>query len=348
VNASARIAGVGVALPVDSMTQEELWDTFFSDRYNGNRLAQRVWTRCGVERRYGVIDPVAASALGTGERMRLFVEHGVPLGKRALVECLDAAELEPADVGHLVVVSCTGYATPGLDVLLAGELGLSESVERLHVGHMGCYAAVPSIVAAADAVAARGKVALVLCVELTSLHAQPGDEELPQIVAHALFADAAAAVALVPAGAGLEVLDVEVATDPAGAHMMTWDITDQGFRMGLSPEVPNVVAQHVRPAVDRLLGRHGIAVGEVGHWVVHPGGPRILDAVAEGLELDATELDASRAVLHDYGNCSSATVLLVLDRVLRERDVQDGAHAVLMAFGPGLTLYAALLRQRTT
>ncbi len=345
MNGSARITGIGTALPTHSMTQEQSWEEFFSHHYDGNRLAQRLWLRCGVERRHGVVNPIEASSWGTGARMRRFVEEAVPLGDRALGACLDAAGVAPSDVGLLTVVSCTGYATPGLDILLARELGMSDAVERLHVGHMGCYAAVPGLAAVADTVAAREKTALLLCVELTTLHAQPPSDEIEQIVAHALFGDAAAAVVVAPAGPGLEILDVVARTDSARAHMMTWDVTDHGFRMGLSPEVPSAVEDHARPAVEALLAPHDLAVGDIACWVVHPGGPRILDAVARALQIDEQLLEPSRSVLRDFGNCSSATVLLILERILAARGVEAGAPVVLIAFGPGLTLYAALLRQ---
>jgi predicted naringenin-chalcone synthase len=161
------------------------------------------------------------------------------------------------------------------------------------------------------------------------------------MVAHALFADAAAALVLVPDGRGLSVLDVAAHTDADSSRMMTWDVTDLGFRMGLSPEVPDVLAQHVHPVVTSLLRRHRLELADVAGWAVHPGGPRILDVVAERLQLPDHALSASADVLSEHGNCSSGTVLLVLDEMLR-RDATAGP-VVAMAFGPGLTLYAALL-----
>jgi predicted naringenin-chalcone synthase len=252
------------------------------------------------------------------------------------------------------VVSCTGYATPGLDILLARDLGMPDTVQRLHVGHMGCYAALPGLGAAADFVTARQRPAVLLCVELTSLHVQPTtatarsgrptDEDLQQMVAHARFSDAAAAVVLQPDAPGFEVVDVVARTDVSTSDHMTWDVTDLGFKMGLSPKVPAVLARHARPVVEGLLARHGLAVGDVAGWAVHPGGRRIVEVVGEALDLVEDDLAASYAVLDEVGNCSSSTVLLVLERVLGA--VPDGGHVVAMAFGPGLTLYAALLRRR--
>jgi predicted naringenin-chalcone synthase len=280
------------------------------------------------------------------------VDEAVPLGGEAVGKALASAGLDPADVASLVVASCTGYATPGVDILVARDLGMPASVQRLHVGHMGCYAALPALGAAADFVVARQRPAVLLCVELTSLHVQPSTPtarsgeptpaDLQQMVAHALFADAAAALVLEPSGGGWEVLDAVARTDVGTADHMTWDVTDLGFVMGLSPKVPDVLAVHARPVVEELLGRNGLAVADVPGWAVHPGGRRIVEVVGEALGLSEEQTAPSYAVLDTAGNCSSATVLLVLERV----QVDVGDHAVAMAFGPGLTLCATLLRRR--
>jgi predicted naringenin-chalcone synthase len=188
------------------------------------------------------------------------------------------------------------------------------------------------------------------CVELSSLHLQPPDADLEQIVAHALFSDAAAAVVLEPAAddpegpqLGLAVVDIAACTVADAASLMTWSITDTGFRMTLDRQVPDVLASRVGPAIDDLLARNQLGRGDVQAWAVHPGGPRILDVVADRLGLAEADLAASRRVLAEHGNCSSATLLLVLEE-LRRRPLAPGAPVVAMAFGPGLTLYACLLR----
>jgi predicted naringenin-chalcone synthase len=300
-----------------------------------------------------VVDPRVEDLSGwsTAARMRRFVQEALPLGKEALSACLLDAGLAPADIDALTVVSCTGYATPGLDILLARDLGMGSATQRLHVGHMGCYAALPGLAAVSDATVARGKTAVMLCVELTSLHIQPPSDDVEQVVAHALFSDAAAAVVLQPGvggpgRGGLEVVDLVARTDVARADLMSWEVTDLGFRMSLSPRVPRVLSEHVVDAVGELVTRAGIRVAEVAAWAVHPGGPRILDVVEDRLGLAPDGLAVSREVLRDDGNCSSATVLLILDRLLAAGACGDGDHVVCLAFGPGLTLYAALLRYR--
>jgi predicted naringenin-chalcone synthase len=346
--ALAGIAGIGIALPEASRTQRELWDGFFAEHYEHRKKARAVWLRCGVERRHGVIDPFREDVRHwtTEQRMQRFLRDAPPLAAQAARDCLSEAGIAPDEVDQLTVVTCTGYGTPGLDIRLAAELGLPPGAQRTHIGHMGCYAAIPGLAAVSDTAVARGRTALLVCLELTSLHLQPPTDDLEQLVAHALFADAAVAVAVVPGGGDFEIVDVVARTDVEHAALMTWDVTELGFRMGLSPQVPEVLERHVESAVDELLAMHGLARSDVAGWAVHPGGPRIVEVVGARLGLSDEDLASSRAVLRDCGNCSSATVLLVLDRLRRTVDLAPGDPVVAMAFGPGLTLYTLLLRAR--
>jgi hypothetical protein len=195
------IVGRGWAVP-PAMPQDALWAEFFARHYEGSALAERIFARSGVITRHGVADPRAEdlSGWGTAARMERFVAEALPLGKEALTACLDDAGLATSDVDFLAVASCTGYATPGLDILLARDLGMPPAIQRIHIGHMGCYAALPALGTVADAAAARGQTGVLLCLELTSLHIQPATHDPQQMVAHALFSDAAAAVAVTPDG----------------------------------------------------------------------------------------------------------------------------------------------------
>lgn len=342
------ITGAASAWP-PSVSQEEVWDGFFARHYQQNRWARRVFMSAGVRRRHCVVDPTEEdiSSWSTGQRMARYVDESVPLATDAVARALAAAELQPSDVGLLAVVSCTGYSTPGVDHHLAAKLGFSTSLQRLFIGHMGCYGAVPGLGAVADYVTARQRPAVLACVELSTLHIQPPTADMEQIVAHALFSDAATAVVMEPATGsqadGLALVDIAACTVADAAPLMTWTVTDTGFRMTLDRQVPDVLAAHVGPAVDELLARNQLRRGEVAAWAVHPGGPRILDVVAERLGLADDDLAESRRVLAEHGNCSSATLLLVLEE-LRRRPLPPGAPVVAMAFGPGLTLYACLLR----
>jgi alkylresorcinol/alkylpyrone synthase len=342
------ITGAASACP-PSRTQEELWDGFFTQHFGQSRWARRVFMATGVRRRHSVVDPTQEDVSGwtTGQRMERYVDESVPLATDAVARALAAADRKPADIGLLAVVSCTGYATPGVDQLVAAKLGFAPSLQRLVIGHMGCYGAVPGLGAVADFVTARRQPAVLACVELPSLHVQPPTADMEQVVAHALFSDAASAVVMEPPAQGqagaLALVDVAACTVADAAALMTWSVTDHGFRMTLDRHVPDVLAAHVGPAVDDLLARNQLGRGDVAAWAVHPGGPRILDVVADRLGLADDDLAASRHVLAEHGNCSSATLLLVLAE-LRRRALPSGAPVVAMAFGPGLTLYACLLR----
>ncbi|HET9691033.1 MAG TPA: 3-oxoacyl-[acyl-carrier-protein] synthase III C-terminal domain-containing protein [Acidimicrobiales bacterium] len=355
MSTTAAIVGAGQAFPA-GRTQEEYWDRFYGPHVGGNRWARAVFLSAGCTTRHTAVDPTVEDISGwsTGARMGRYLAEALPLAEAAARGALAAAGLGVADLGLLAVVSCTGYTTPGLDIRLAEALGADPSLQRLLIGHMGCYAALPGLAAVADTVAARGRPALLVCAEVASLHVQPPSvgggrltaEHMEQVVAHALFSDGAAAVVVAPSGApgALEVLDVAARTDVAAADHMRWDITDLGFRMGLSRRVPDVLARHVGALADGLLAAHGLGRDDVAGWVVHPGGPRILDVVAEQLGLDAHALDSARAVLDEHGNCSSGTVLAVLDRWRAAASPAPGSHAVMLAFGPGLTIYGVLLR----
>lgn len=336
--------------------QSELWEGYFAGYYADNRLARTLFRRSGVRCRHGVVDPLEEdiSELSTSERMSRYAEYGPPLAAAAVEKSLARAGLRPEEVGRLLLATCTGYVAPGADLLLAEELGMPTNLERLMVGHMGCYAALPALATAADGVAARGGTTVVASLELTSLHVQPREEPMDreQLVSHALFGDAAASAVLVPAdtrredsGRGLDLLDSAVLTDTSGLGEMSWRITDQGFRMGLSPKVPDFLGRHVAGLVADLLERNGLSPEDVAAWAIHPGGPEIIDVVAGRLALGEQTVAPSRRILAGYGNCSSATVLLILEEILSDEGVAPGGPVVALAFGPGLTLHAVLLRK---
>lgn len=336
------VKAIGTASP-PARRQQELEETL-AHSPDLQRKARMLAEASGVKQRGLALVPWEEDVRdwGTGKRMERFVSLALPLALDAGRAALQRSNTEPAELDSLTVVSCTGYVTPGLDVLVADELGMATSLHRLHLGHMGCHAALPALQTAADAAGARGATSLVICVELPSLHLQPTPTSATQLVPHALFADAAAAAVVAADGGGLELLEVVAVTDTGHKEAMRWDVTDFGFRMGLSPRVPRVLGNHVGPAVTELLGRHDLDLADVDHWAIHPGGPRIIDIIADRLGLGDEDVEVSRQVLAEHGNCSSPTVLLVLERL----GPAPGQHVVAMAFGPGLTLYAALFRMR--
>jgi predicted naringenin-chalcone synthase len=245
-----------------------------------------------------------------------------------------------------VTISCTGFAAPGLDIGLIRERGLAPTVSRTHVGFMGCHGALNGLAVARGLAAAHPGARVLLCAaELCSLHYHYGWDPC-RAVGNALFADGAAALVAARGegddgpGAWSLAANGSVLT-PGTETAMTWKVGDQGFAMTLAPEVPKLIRTHLRPWLAGWLERQGVALGDVGSWAVHPGGPRILDAVEEGLGLPRAATAVSRAVLAEHGNMSSPTVLFVLGR-LRAADAPR--PCVALGFGPGLMAEAVLFR----
>lgn len=312
------------------------------------QLIERVFVASRVERRQMAMEILSyyREPHTTGERMVDYERLSYPLARDVLVACLDGAGREVGAVTDLIVVSCTGYAAPGLDILLARDLGLRPDVRRLVIGHMGCFGALVGLRSALAALRAHeGATVALLTVELCSLHFafnhDPGS-----LAAAALFADGVAGLLLTACedADGPDLVDVYCAADFNTAEQMSWKITDTGFVMGLSRRVPVTLRRNVAGVVGRLLAPHGLALSDIDHWLVHPGGPDILGAVGGALGLSEERMALSWEVLRDRGNCSSATVLLMLDRLLRSGRARRGEWGVMMAFGPGLTLETCLLR----
>lgn len=356
----AYVQQIGSAVPATSYDQAFVRDTVArwlgaaSDRRLG-RLVERVFDRAGIERRHSVLADFAEgagpfldggryAAPSTGVRNDIYAREANRLAAEAAERALVGTVRDR--VTHVVTVSCTGFVAPGPDVHLVRALGLRPSVQRTHVGFMGCYGAFPGLrLARAFCEADPDAVVLVVSVELCTLHFDP-QTHLDSLLSTALFADGAAAAVVAAAppepGRGY-ALDHFATTLTEHDDEMAWTIGDRGFRMRLSGAIPRLVSGEVARALEPLWHAVGAGPDQVAAWAVHPGGPAVLDAVEGALCLDGDALAASRAVLASYGNMSSATVLFVLERLRRERADRDGRVAA-MAFGPGLTLESAALR----
>jgi predicted naringenin-chalcone synthase len=283
----------------------------------------------------------------TGVRNQVYRAEAPALFAAAATDALERAGVAASEVTHVVTVSCTGFFAPGPDFLLVRDLGIPPTAERSHLGFMGCAAAIPALRTAAQICAARpDAVVLVVCAELCSLHLRASSDP-DQIVASAVFADGAAAavVSTTPRlpGPVFELDGFATAVTADGESDMDWTIGDEGFRMVLTAEVPRIVGREIRDAV-AAAGAPDPA--EVLAWAVHPGGRSILDRVQSGLALADAALAPSREVLRAHGNMSSATVLFILQRLLADPALPDGAPAMAIAFGPGLTVETARLTRR--
>jgi len=347
-----RITALASAFPPNHYSQEEILAIVQERSAGSTHELARLFAASGVAQRQSGVDLASyySRPRTTAERMATYDAVGYRLGYEALAAALPGNSATA--VTDLFVVSCTGYSAPGLDIMLARDLGMAPTVRRTCIGHMGCFGALVGLRQAAAAMRAyprhrtfRQATAVLLSVELCSLHFQPTDD-LEALTSFALFGDAAAALVLSCAtdAAGPEIVEVASMADFAAADQMSWTITDQGFVMGLSPRVPVTLRRNARAAVASLLAPHNLHVSDIDHWIIHPGGPSILEAMQRSLELSATQMELSWQVLRDHGNCSSATVLLIMEELLRSGQAQSGEWGVMMAFGPGLTLEMCLLR----
>jgi predicted naringenin-chalcone synthase len=285
-------------------------------------------------------EPFGAS---TGERMREYAARATALSTRSARAALEDAGVAPGRITHLVTASCTGFSAPGWDLEIMERLGIEPSVLRTHVGFMGCHAAINALrVADAFCRSDAQARALVCCTEICSIHYQYAARP-DQVVANSLFADGSASVVVGQGSGGIAKIGPTASCIlPDSGGQMGWMIGNHGFEMNLGTELPATIRTHAGPWLGAWLDRTGMGLSGVRSWAVHPGGPKVLSAVAEAAGLAGGELAASRAVLAAHGNMSSATVLFILDQL---RQSPDGftSPTVMLSFGPGVAAEAVLL-----
>ncbi|WP_010161528.1 type III polyketide synthase [Sphingomonas sp. PAMC 26617] len=340
------IVAIGTAVPSHDIHAAFIaWARARLPEARSARVFDRMASRAAINHRWSVlpvsddggspVDPGGFYARdilpGTAERMKLYAAAAPALAIEAITALGEKVSLE--GITHLVVASCTGFVAPGIDQIIAARLGLAPTVERLLVGFMGCYAAVAALRSARHIVrSAPAARVLVVCVELSTLHLQD-TPALEPLLAMLQFGDGAAAALVTADPAGLALGEPFATTLPDSAELIRWDITDQGFAMHLSGEVPARIAAGLADPVFAAAATGGRDPQEIDGWAVHAGGRSILDAVETALSLPHDALATSRGVLADVGNMSSATLMFVLARLLDGPPIRNG---VALAFGPGL------------
>ncbi len=268
------------------------------------------------------------------------------LGADAVRSALRAADIAPAQVDQIWFVTVTGIATPSIDARLVERVGFRSDVKRVPVFGLGCVAGAAGLARASDALrGAPGEVAVLLAVELCSLTLQREDLSIPNIIASGLFGDGAAAAVLDGGGRerGSRILATRSVFYPGTERVMGWDVVDSGFKVVLSPQVPQLVRERLRSDVDAFLATHQLRRADIAHWICHTGGPRVLEAFEEALELPRAAMQRSWDSLQTVGNLSSASVLFVLSDLLASREPRPGEKGVLLAMGPGFCSELVLL-----
>jgi alkylresorcinol/alkylpyrone synthase len=354
-----RIAAVGRALPPHYYDQETLLAALrqrWSDRYfNPDRL-ERLHKNVLVGGRHLALPIEEYGALTTwGKANDAWIRVAQEVGARAVLDGLAKAGLTPDDVDALIFVTVTGVATPSIDARLMNILGLPSRVKRMPIFGLGCVAGAAGVARAADYVRAfPDQVAVLLSVELCSLTLQPEDLSIPNLIASGLFGDGAAAAVVAGADrpaepvtgqpAGPRIVDSRSVFYPDTERVMGWDISETGFKIVLSADVPLVARDRLRPDVDSFLAEHGLEVSDIDSWVCHPGGPKVLEAMQEALDLPPGALDVTWRSLQEVGNLSSTSVLMVLAETLENHRPPPGSYGVLLAMGPGFCSELVLLQ----
>jgi len=347
-----RIAAVGRALPPHYYDQDTLLDALrrrWNDQYFNPERLERLHKNVLVGGRHLALPIEEYEGLDTwGKANNAWIRVAQEVGGEAVLDALRKADLETDDVDTIFFVSVTGIATPSIEARLINRIGLPTRIKRVPIFGLGCVAGAAGIARAADYVRAfPDQVAVLLSVELCSLTLQAEDLSIPNLIASGLFGDGAAAVAVVGehrAEPGPRVVATRSIFYPDSERVMGWDISETGFQIVLSAGVPQVVRDFVRQDVDSFLADNGLTRHDIASWVCHPGGPKVLEAMQETLELPAGALDVTWNSLQTVGNLSSTSVLLVLADTMEQHRPAPGSYGIVMAMGPGFCSELVLLQ----
>jgi alkylresorcinol/alkylpyrone synthase len=347
-----RIASIGSALPPHFYDQETLLAAFrghWAKRHHNLDRLEALHRNVLVGGRHLALPMEEYDRLKTwGDANDAWIRVAQEVGEVAVRRALQNAGLGVDDVDALIFVTVTGVATPSIDARLMNRLELPSRVKRMPIFGLGCVAGAAGVARAADFVRAYpDQVAVVLSVELCSLTLQRQDLSIPNLIASGLFGDGAAAAVVVGADRpadGPQIIDCRSVFYPDSEGVMGWDISESGFKIVLSADVPEVVKRYLRRDVDSFLAERGLSRADIRSWVSHPGGPKVLTAMQEALELPDGALDVTWDSLRTVGNLSSTSVLMVLEDTMRDHRPEPGSLGMMLAMGPGFCSELVLLR----
>ena len=347
---SVKIITVAKQLPKYSRSTEEvipfldIWLQGQDDRFI--RKVKKIFEGAAVDKRYSIMEPSEVfTATSFQQKNAIYIREVIELGTKVLEKALAEANWKPEQLDYIITVSCTGIMIPSLDAYLINKLRLRQDIVRLPVTEMGCVAGVSGIIYARNFLAANpGKRAAVIAVESPTATFQLDDFSMANIVSAAIFGDGAACVLLSSDenDEGPKILADEMYHFYENEHMMGFEVTNSGLKMILDIEVPNTIASHFPKIIHPFLEKNGLTIDDIDHLIFHPGGKKIVQTVEELFAGLNKNIDATKHVLRQYGNMSSATVLYVLDEIMQKKPAK-GEKGLMLSFGPGFTAQRILL-----
>jgi polyketide synthase Type III len=339
-----RILGIGTANPPIRLTQEQ---SFYAAGYESERI-RKIFLNSDIEYRHFYFGGTPNLQETSDQQNERYLSGSVKTGCRAIMNCLEAAVAGVKDVDFLAVCTCTGYTCPDVGSRLIAHMGFRKNVQRASITGLGCAGALPTLQRATDFVRVNpGHLALILAVEICSA-CYYVDNTLETVIGNAICADGAAAFLLganeQTNSAYPQIIDFETFLDTEQIEEVGLQHRNGKLRIVLGASVQHLAGPMIEEALQPLLRSHGLSQSDVRFWVVHPGGRKVIDNVQKHFGMTDDQLRFSRAVLRNYGNMSSPTVMFVLDEVVRNGDPRPGDWGIMIALGPGMAAEVALLR----
>jgi alkylresorcinol/alkylpyrone synthase len=288
---------------------------------------------------------------GFGQSNRAWINCALELGEKTINKLLNKSALSPKEISLFTFTTITGIAVPSIDARLMNRLPFKQNLKRLPIFGLGCLGGAAGVARVADYLKGYpNHAAILLSIELCSLTLQKDDLSIENIVASGLFGDGAAAALLTGSDhplsqkAGPHILDSISIFFPETEHVMGWDVRDSGLKVVLSSDVSEIAGRELKPAIESFLSRHNLSISDINHWVSHPGGPKVIEAIEKNLGLPPTALQVSRDSLRKVGNISSASVLLILEETMERCSPKPGEYGMMLAMGPAFSAELVLLK----
>jgi alkylresorcinol/alkylpyrone synthase len=349
------ITAVASRFPPHYYSQEELITRLqkaWSKKHSNPALVERFHRNVMVDGRYLALPVEAYQKLnGFGNTNSAWTQTALMLGEQVICDLLEQANIEPDEIAQLMFTTVTGVAVPSIDARLMNRIPFPPHMKRVPLFGLGCLGGAAGIARTADYLVGHPyDSAILLSIELCSLTMQLDDLSVANLISSGLFGDGAAAVLLVGERHPLaqdgqpQVVDSRSIFFSNTEYIMGWEVIDSGFKIQLSPDVAEIAEVHLRPAVDDFLGEHGLSVGEIDFWIAHPGGPKVIQAIENGLGLGVDALSITRESLAKVGNISSTSVLHILQETLARNRPAPGSYGLLMAMGPAFCAELVLLQ----